>query len=162
MSFFNKLFKLFKKSEDDKRNETKENIIESKDETNENDRGCTEISQESKLIRDHNRDEEYFANIINETALPGYIIERNVHPVVFDEAAHPKCKPITFLIKKDDKPVLAVMIMKSNQMTAMISRGTYWILEDKGIKYIRFFKEMLNEETYVLDRVKKHLDGAIN
>ena len=101
--------------------------------------------------------DDYFASIINENNLPGYTVERNVHPRVFDFQAHPKCYPITLLIRKDGRPVLAVMVMRMDQMKAMISRGTYSILEDNGITYIRFFREMLNEESYVLNRVKEYL-----
>ena len=112
---------------------------------------------DTMYANDHDWDDDYFAGIINEDTLPGYTVERNVHPRVFDFQAHPKCYPITFLIKKDGRPVLAVMVMRMDQMKAMISRGTYSILEDNGITYIRFFREMLNEESYVLNRVKEYL-----
>ncbi len=102
-------------------------------------------------------DDEYFESIINEANLFGYTIKRDVHPVVFDASAHPKCYPITFLISKNGSPVLAVMIMNVNQLKARITRGTYEILEDKGIKYIRFFRELLNDKEYVLNRVKENL-----
>ena len=106
---------------------------------------------------DCNWGDEYFAGIINEANFPGYTIERDVHPAIFDASAHPKCYPVTFLIKKDGGPVLAVMIMKMNQMNAMIARGTYSILEEQGIKYVRFFREMKNERFYVMNRVQQNL-----
>lgn len=106
---------------------------------------------------DCNWDNEYFAEIINESNLPGYTVERDVHPAIFDASAHPKCYPVTFLIKKDGNPILAVMIMNMNQTNAMISRGAYSVLEAQGIKYIRFFREMKNEKYYVTNRVQQNL-----
>lgn len=119
---------------------------------------CPECDvQDVNYSNDYNWDDEYFAGIINSMNLPGYTVERNVHPSVFDINAHPKCYPVTFMIKQSGQPILAVMIMKINQANAMISRGTYSILEDQGIRYIRFFREMLNDSTYVIERVKQNL-----
>lgn len=113
----------------------------------------------SKYKNNNCFDDQYFAELLNEENFPGYTVERNVHPSLFDESAHKKCYPVTFLFKKDSTPVLAVMVMKMNQRTAMIARGTYWILEDKGIPYLRFYREMLNEKEYVLERVRDQLEA---
>ncbi len=101
--------------------------------------------------------DDYFEAMITEDKFPGYTIERSVKPVVFDAEAYPKCYPITYLFRKNDTPVLAVMVMNKNQSRAMISVGTYRILDANGIKYIRFYKGMENKESYVIDRIRNNL-----
>ncbi len=102
-------------------------------------------------------DENYFAQLITEENFPGYTIERSVSPSVFDSSAHPSCFPISYLFKKDGRNVLAVLIIKDNQYRAMIAVGTYQILDDNNIPYIRFFKGWQNEKNYVLNRIKENL-----
>lgn len=101
--------------------------------------------------------DDYFDSLITEDSFPGYRIERNVHAKVFDENAHPCCYPITYLFFKNNKPVLAVFLMNSNQYRAMISKGSYQVLESHGIKYIRFFRNCKNERDYVINRIKENL-----
>lgn len=117
----------------------------------------TVMSVENIYANEYNTDEVYFSNIITQDKFPDYTIEKSVHPEVFDSTAHPKCYPISYLFKKDGEPVLAVLIMKTNQYRAMIAVGTYEILDNNNIKYIRFFKGMKNEESYVINRIKENL-----
>lgn len=99
----------------------------------------------------------YFDSLLCGGELNGYEIEKNVHPSVFDQSAHPRCFPITFLLKRDSSPVLAVIIMKDSQRTTMPVFGTKTILDNAGIAHLNFYYNMPNEENYVLDRIKKHL-----
>lgn len=96
-------------------------------------------------------------SFITEDNFEGYTIERNVHPSRFDPDAHPSCFPISYLFKKEGQPVLAVLFMGTNQYRSMIARGTYKILKDKGIFFIRFFKSYENNKDYVIDRIKSYL-----
>ena len=105
----------------------------------------------------HDTGEAYFETVVLDEKFPGYTIERNVHPRVMDSGAHPSCLPIAYLFSRGGKPVLAVLLMKPNQYRAMIARGTYRILDENRIPYIRFFKGYPNEEAYVIDRIKKNL-----
>lgn len=107
--------------------------------------------------QNYNTGDDYFAALITEANFPGYTIEKSVHPNVFDASAHPKCYPISYLFKKDGVPALAVFVMNTNQYRAMIAVGTYNVLDDNNIKYIRFFKGMKNEESYVLNRIRDNL-----
>ena len=88
---------------------------------------------------------------------PSYTIEKNIHPNRFDSSAHPSCMPISYLFSLSGKPVLAVLFMNTNQYKAMISRGTYKILEENNIPYIRFFKTFDNEKDYVINRIISYL-----
>ncbi len=106
----------------------------------------------------HNTGDEYFASLITQSNFPEYTIEKDIHPDAFDSCAHPKCFHISYLFKKDGVPKLAVFIMNSNQYKSMTARGSYQILEDNNIKYIRFFKGMENEKSYVLNRIKENLN----
>lgn len=113
---------------------------------------------ESPYANNHNTGDEYFAQLITESEFPGYTIERNVHPSVFDSSAHPKCFPISYLFRLNGEPKLAVFVMQTNQYKAMIAKGSYDILDDNDIHYIRFFKGMENEKSYVLNRIRENLN----
>lgn len=105
----------------------------------------------------HNTDDSYFAAMLTDDKFPGYTIEKAVHPKVFDSNAHEKCFPISYLFKNNGTPVLAVFVMNLNQRRAMISVGSYDVLDNNNIKYIRFYKGMKNEESYVLNRIRENL-----
>lgn len=113
---------------------------------------------ESPYANNHNTGDEYFAQLITESEFPGYTIERNVHPSVFDNSSHPKCFPISYLFRLNGEPKLAVFVMQTNQYKAMIAKGSYDILFDNDIHYIRFFKGMENEKSYVLNRIRENLN----
>ena len=105
----------------------------------------------------YNTDDSYFASLITQDKFPGYSIATNVHAKSFDASAHPSCYPISYLFSNGSQPVLAVLVMNKNQYRSMIARGTYKVLEDKGIRYIRFFKGMENESGYVINRIRENL-----
>lgn len=99
----------------------------------------------------------YFDSLIREENFPGYEITRNVHVRTFDPSAHPCCFPITYLFSKNGKPVLAVLLMNTNQYRSMIARGSYQVLKDQKINFIRFFRSYDNEMNYVLNRIRENL-----
>ena len=105
----------------------------------------------------YNTGDSHFASLITEANFPGYSITSNVHAKTLDASAHPGCYPISYLFSNGSQPVLAVLVMNKNQYRSMIARGTYKVLEDKGIPYIRFFKGMENESGYVINRIKENL-----
>lgn len=116
------------------------------------------LQNDSPYANNHNTGDEYFAQLIKESEFPGYTIERNVHPSVFDSSAHPKCFPISYLFRLNSEPKLAVFVMQTNQYKAMTAKGSYDILFDNDIHYIRFFKGMKNEKSYVLNRIRENLN----
>ncbi len=100
---------------------------------------------------------DYFAEFLTEENFPGYTITANVHPQTIDSSAHPACYPVSFMFSKDSKPVLAVLVIGINQRRAMIAKGTYKVLDDNGIPYIRFYKGMKNEKKYAIGRINENL-----
>ncbi len=115
------------------------------------------VEEEPAYTRTFDTGDEYFAGIITDDKFPGYTIERSVNASTFDSSAHPRCYPITYLFRKDGAPVLAVLVMNRNQSRAMISVGTYAVLDDNRIPYIRFYKGMENREDYVIGRIRDNL-----
>ena len=101
--------------------------------------------------------DEYFAGLITESNFEGYEIERNVSLSRFDSSAHASCFPVSYLFKKNGENALAVFVMNDSQYRSMSARGSYEILENNNIPYIRFFKGWQNEENYVLNRIKDNL-----
>ena len=104
-----------------------------------------------------NNVDAYFDSLITEENFPGYEIERNVHAKVFDQSAHKCCLPITYLFSRNGKPVLAILLMNTNQYRSMIARGTYKVLNDGNIKFLRFFRGYDNDRAYVINRIKENL-----
>lgn len=154
MGFFKKLFGMFSSEKENNVSATDNSFVAKPQET-ENEPSPAESNP---VHNQHNTKEEYFAALITKENFPEYEIEGNIHPKIFDQNAHPSCYPISYLFKKDGVPVLAVLVMQTNQYKAMISLGTYKILEDNNIPYLRFFKGMLNEENYVINRIKEALN----
>lgn len=109
------------------------------------------------VVKPTGNSNDYFDSLITEGNFPGYKIERNVHAKVFDPSAHPCCMPITYLFSKNGKPVLAILLMNTNQYRSMIARGTYKVLNDSKIHFIRFFRSYDNEKSYVINRIKENL-----
>lgn len=72
-------------------------------------------------------------------------------------SAHPASTPIQYMFYKDGKPCLAVVLVKRNTYNGMNVKATKNICENLNIPYIRFFAEYPNEETYVVERIKKYL-----
>jgi len=101
--------------------------------------------------------DSYFASLITQENFPEYTITSNLHAREFDETAHPSCYPISYLFSDGSKPILAVIIIQTNQYRSMIARGTYDVLDNNNIPYIRFFKGMENEKGYVLNRIRENL-----
>ncbi len=113
-----------------------------------------ETPVQEKIVENKPQD---IGDFITEEAFPGYTIEKDVHPQRFDSNAHPSCMPISYLFSRQGEPKLAVLFMGTNQYRSMIARGTYEILENNNIYYIRFFKSYRNEKEYVIDRISSYL-----
>lgn len=86
-----------------------------------------------------------------------YEVRSNVSASELDASAHPKCKPVSFMFYRDGAPVLAVVLVRANTHRGMNVIGTKKIIEEKGIKYLRFYEEYDNEENYVVNRIKQNL-----
>ena len=98
--------------------------------------------------------EEYFSNPLFDE----YEIVKNVDPTYV--GAHPKCKPIQFLFKKDGKDVLAVAILKHSSTSHMAITDVKYSCYDKNIKYIRFIVGYPNKEHYVvISKDKKNISS---
>ena len=126
--------------------------------------GAAQASQPSQsrtaepfVLKTYNTGDDYFASLVTEANFPGYSISANVHAKSFDVTAHPSCYPISYLFSNGSQPVLAVLVMNKNQYRSMIAKGTYKVLDDNCIPYIRFFKGMENESGYVINRIKENL-----
>ncbi len=106
----------------------------------------------------YNTGDQYFASLITGLNFPGYTISTDVHARTFDSGAHPSCYPVSYLFSKGSQPVLAVLVMNTNQYRSMTAKGTYKVLEDRSIPYIRFFKGMENNRDYVMNRIRENLN----
>lgn len=115
---------------------------------------CTDFVDYSNS---YDTDESYFDKIINSQTFPEYEIRKNVHPSTLDASAHPSCYSVTYMFCKNGEPALAVLLMNTNQYRSMCANGTYDVLNNNGIKYIRFFKGMKNEHNYVVNRICENL-----
>lgn len=86
-----------------------------------------------------------------------YNIRYEVSASSLDAFAHPACTPIQFLFEKDGKAVLAAVIVRPNTYRGMNVVATKDVCDNRGIRYLRFFEDMPNEDTYVVNRIKENL-----
>lgn len=84
-------------------------------------------------------------------------VRRNVPAAELKPGCHPACTPIQFLFFKNSEPVLAVVLVRTNNYRGRNVVATKDICAEKGIKYIRFYHEYENEESYVVNRIKENL-----
>ncbi len=84
-------------------------------------------------------------------------VKRNLPASALMSDCHPACTPVQFMFYKDSEPVLAVVLVKTNNYKGMNVLGTKRICDAKNIPYLRFYHEFDNNESYVVDRIRKHL-----
>lgn len=97
-----------------------------------------------------------FDDIISRN-FPDYEVRRNLPASELMSDCHPACTPIQFMFYKDGAPVLAVVLVRENNYRGMNVLGTKKICDAKNIKYIRFYHEYENNETYVVNRIRDNL-----
>ncbi len=95
--------------------------------------------------------EKYYSDAL----FADYEIARNVEPTYF--GAHPKCKPIQFLFKKDGKDVLAVTVCNYSSATHAAVTNVKEACKKHQIPYIRFIVGYPNKEHYVVRRTLEEL-----
>ena len=98
----------------------------------------------------------YFADVIARN-FPDLEVRQNYPAREMDPLCHPKCAPVTFMFFKNGAPVLAVALVRTNNYRGMNVKATQQICFDRGIRYIRFYHEFKNEETYVVNRIRENL-----
>ncbi len=92
-----------------------------------------------------------------ESDYPECQIQCNVPASYFDASAHEKAKPITLLIGKDGKNILAIAVVRFNTYRSYPVTGTKDAVEALGITYIRFFCEYENKINYISNRLAQYL-----
>ncbi|MCR5207072.1 MAG: hypothetical protein K6C14_01165 [Eubacterium sp.] len=102
-------------------------------------------------------DQFYHFEEIIDAEFADYEVKKRVSAAELDPSCHPKCAPIQFLFIKNGTPVLAVALVRTNNYRGMNVVATKKIVEDRGIKYLRFFEEYANEKEYVVNRIKNNL-----
>ncbi len=90
-------------------------------------------------------------------SIEGITYREDVSAKEIDASAHPAAKPVAFIVSKDDVPVLAIAVVANNTYRSMPVKGTQMLLEEKNIKYIRFFVECENNPGYVSVRIRENL-----
>lgn len=103
---------------------------------------------ETQIVSDF---EKYYANAF----FSDYEIARDVEPTYF--GAHPKCKPIQFLFKKDGKDVLAVAVLKYSSLTHPAVKDVKEACKKHQIPYLQFIVGYPNKEHYVVRRTLEEL-----
>lgn len=103
---------------------------------------------EAQIVADF---EKYYANAF----FVNYEIARDVEPTYF--GAHPKCKPIQFLFKKDGKDVLAVAVLKYSSLTHPAVKDVKEACKKHQIPYLQFIVGYPNKEHYVVRRTLEEL-----
>lgn len=103
---------------------------------------------EAQIVADF---EKYFTSAF----FADYEIARDVDPTYF--GAHPKCKPIQFLFKKNGKDVLAVAVLKYSSLTHPAVKDVKEACKNRRIPYLQFIVGYPNKEHYVVRRTLEEL-----
>ena len=86
-------------------------------------------------------------------SISGISYQADVPASTIDSSAHPAAKPIAFMVYKNEHPVLAIAIVKNNTYRSMPVKGTQMLVENRGMDYIRFFRELENRPDYIRSRI---------
>ena len=82
---------------------------------------------------------------------PGVTVKRDAD---FGDGSDKKFVPVSLLLEKDSRPVLAVIVCGKNQYRLYGVINTMNACEQQGIPAIRFFREFENKPEYVCGRIK--------
>ena len=96
-------------------------------------------------------EEEYFARILA-SCFKDCTVKRNI--CVTEEKPS---VPVTFMLYKKDKPVLAIILCSSRVYDHRKIRNTMRACEKHRIKVQRYFAEFENDREYVIQRIRKAL-----
>lgn len=92
-----------------------------------------------------------------EKDFPDCSVQANVPASTFDPTIHPMAKPLSLLVTKEGKSVLAIAVVRANTYRSLPQVSTRKAVEALGIKYIRFFCEYDNLVEYISDRLAEYL-----
>ena len=98
----------------------------------------------------------YFKDIFAKY-FPEYTLETELSASVLDPTAHPKCKPVSFMLSSGGQYKLAVQLVTTKTYRGLPNKATEKICSDRGIKVLRFYEQCENREDYVADRIKSAL-----
>lgn len=76
----------------------------------------------------------------------------------FSPYAHPKAKPISFMLYRNGVPVLALNVALPETRTSMPVVGTKRLVEACGIPYYCHYRQVLPKaEAYIIAEIRKHM-----
>ena len=97
----------------------------------------------------HGSEEQYFSWILS-YYFPELKVVRHV------QIAGPNDLPVTFMLYRDDRPILAVFVCFDDYRNAR-TRHAVAACEEKGIPYQRYYYNFRNDKHYVVDRIRSAL-----
>lgn len=119
-----------------------------------------EVSDKPSFLLDtpltHGELQERIASVI-EDKFTDYTVEKDVPATAFVPMPHEKARPISLLIKKNGRPVLAIAVATFNNYRSYPTKTTREAIESQKITYIRFFCEYTNTPDYIANRLASYL-----
>ncbi|MCD7770053.1 MAG: hypothetical protein LUH36_08085 [Oscillospiraceae bacterium] len=111
---------------------------------------------ERDWYREHPRDAAYFSDLFAQAA-PDCQIASRVPAEALNPAADPDCVPVDFLFVRQERPVLAVLLVEQNTYRRRAIRAAERAVEQAGVPCLRFFADMANKPEYVVSRIQEAL-----
>ena len=99
---------------------------------------------------------EYF-DMLLEKHFPELQAEMMVYPRDLDIRASFESYPITFLLRRERKPVLALLLLDRDRSDTPAIRNTLQTCEDNGIPCLRFFNQDRSEASEVIQAIREKL-----
>ena len=101
--------------------------------------------------------EQLMEALMTPSNFPGYTLYQDVHPGVIDATAHPKSRHITYLLRLNGVPKMAIFLLDKSQERAMPTVGTCRILDSRRIPYRMFFRREAYDFETVLNSLRRDL-----
>ena len=103
--------------------------------------------------------QEYFSGIFK-TAFPGFQLEENVSlKTLFGDTSESRgCRPVSFLLRWDHEPVLAVILCPSEEGELPDVVNTISLCQAQDLPCHRYYTELRNRSAYVVERSREVLN----
>lgn len=88
---------------------------------------------------------------------PEFVIRRDVAVNELLPGVNPSCEPITFLLCRDDRACLAIVLTIVSRHSGLPLKGTDAACRQLGIPYMHLYQEYENAEGYIVDKINSLL-----
>jgi len=109
-----------------------------------------------KSTKSHDEWVSYFRSILS-ACFADCSVECEVPASMLKPGADSRCKPVSFLLKRNGRNALAIMLVTTKSYRWYSNLQTEKICSELGVPVLRFYEQCENKSEYVVDRIRKAL-----